>query len=271
MIENANVAFVGSGTMGEAMTRVTLAKGLLTTQQIIASDVRPDRLEALAARYGIRVTTDNATAVHDADVVVLSVKPQVLPTVLVELKGKVQPTAVVLSIVAGARLATLVEGLGHGAVVRSMPNTPAQIGEGMTVWTASVEVSPGQKEIAQSIWGALGREIYVGDEKYIDMATAISGSGPAYVFLLIEALIDAAVHIGWPEETAGELVLQTVLGSTRLIQATGKHPTELRKMVTSPGGTTAEGVHELEEGGVRALLARAVVAAHERAKVLGGE
>jgi pyrroline-5-carboxylate reductase len=151
-----------------------------------------------------------------------------------------------------------------------MPNTPAQIGEGMSVWTASTEVSQGQKEMARAILGALGKEIYVPDEKYLDMATAVSGSGPGYIFLIIEAIVDAAVHIGLPREMAEELVIQTVLGAARLAQETGKHPEELRDMVTSPGGTTAEGLRKLEEGELGALLARAVIAAYEKAKELGG-
>jgi len=269
MIENANVAFVGSGTMGEAMIRVTLAKGLLTPQQIIASDVRPDRLEALAARYGIRVTTDNATAVHDADVVVLSVKPQVLPTVLVELKGKVQPTAVVLSIVAGARLATLVEGLGHGAVFRSMPNTPAQIGEGMTVWTATEKTSEEQRARAEAVLQAMGQAIYVREEKQLDMATAVSGSGPGYVFLIMEAMVDAAVYLGFSRPVARQLVLQTVLGSVLFAVQSGVHLAELRNMVTSPGGATAEALYQMEKGSLRAVLCAAIQAAYQKSRLLG--
>jgi pyrroline-5-carboxylate reductase len=174
----------------------------------------------------------------------------------------------VLSIVAGAGLASLCQGLGYNCVIRAMPNMPAQIGQGMTVWTATAEVGSKQKEMAQSIVGALGEEIYVADEKYLDMATALSGSGPAYVFLFIEALIDAGVHIGLSRDIAQKLAVQTVLGSTRVVHETNRHPAELRDMVTSPGGTTTEALFQLEKGGLRSLLLEAVVAAYDKAKNL---
>ncbi|TET38335.1 MAG: pyrroline-5-carboxylate reductase [Dehalococcoidia bacterium] len=265
------IAFIGGGVMGEAMIRGILSKGLATPEEIIANDISGPRRSTLAENYRIRTTEDYGIAVKGANIIVIAVKPQNLSELMPELKDRFVRGHLVLSIVAGASLVTIANGLGHKSVVRAMPNTPAQIGEGMSVWTASSEVSESQKEVAKSILGALGKEIYVSDEKYIDMATAISGSGPAYIFLVIEALIDAAVHIGWPRETAGELVLQTVLGATRLAQETGKHPVELRNMVTSPGGTTVEGLLQLEEGGLRALLAHAVIAAYEKAKILERE
>jgi len=150
-----------------------------------------------------------------------------------------------------------------------MPNMPAQVGEGMTVWTATAEVNQKQKDMAQSILAAMGKEIFVSSEKYIDMATALSGSGPAYVFLIIEALVDAGVHIGMPRDMAEKLVIQTVLGSTRALEVMGKHPAELKNMVTSPGGTTSEGLLQLETGGLRSLLLKAVIAAYNKSKALG--
>ncbi len=231
------IAFIGGGVMGEAMIKGILGQGVARPQDITASDIDPERLSALSQGYGINTSANNRQAMAGSEVVVLAIKPQNLNEVLEGIKGPAKEQ-LILSIVAGASIATIAKGLGHNLVVRAMPNTPAQIGEGITVWTASDEVSPGQKEMAQSILGALGKEIYVSDEKYLDIATAVSGSGPAYIFLVIEALVDAAVHIGWPRETAGELVLETVLGAARLAQATGKQPAELRKMVTSPGGTT---------------------------------
>lgn len=263
------IAFIGGGVMGEAMIRGILGKGLARPQDIIASDISPERLSALGQGYGIRTSASNRQATEGSEVVVLAIKPQNLEEVMRDIRGLAQEQ-LILSIVAGARIATMAQGLGHGSVVRAMPNTAAQIGEGITIWTANDEVSQGQREMAQSIWGALGREIYVSDERYIDMATAVSGSGPAYIFLVMEALIDAGVYIGWPRETAEELVLHTVLGAARLVQVMGKHPTELKNMVTSPGGTTAEGLLQLEEGGLRALLTHAVIAAYEKAKILGG-
>lgn len=263
------LAFIGGGVMGEAMIKGILGKGLAAPGDIVADDISTERRESLAQGYGIAITDDHGIAVKGADVIVLAIKPQNLPDLMPGLRSKFTGGQLILSIIAGARIATIKEGLGHELVVRAMPNTPAQIGEGITVWTASGEVGQSQRETARSILGALGREIYVADESYLDMATAVSGSGPGYIFLIIEALIDAAVGLGLSPDTARELVLETVVGAGRLAQATGKGPAELRDMVTSPGGTTAAGLLQLEEGGLRELLARAVIAAHERAKTLG--
>jgi len=264
------IAFIGGGVMGEAMIRGILNKGLTTPQDIIVNDVSAPRLASLKDEYKVAVTHDHGIAVKGSNIVVIAVKPQNLAQLMPELEGRFARGQLVLSIVAGASIANIASGLGHRSVVRVMPNTPAQIGEGMSVWTTSSEVSPRQKEMARSILGALGKEMYVPDERYLDMTTAVSGSGPGYIFLIIEALVDAAVHIGMPREMAEELVVQTVLGAARLAQETGKRPKELRDMVTSPGGTTAQGLLKLEEGDLGALLARAVIAAYEKAKELGG-
>ena len=263
-------AFIGGGTMAEAMLKGVLARGVAEPQAIAVSDIRRERLAALAQTYGVRTSDDNRRVLEGSEVVVLAVKPQNLEAVLGELKGAATPEQLVLSIVAGAKVATIVGGLTHQAVVRAMPNTPAQIGEGMTVWTASDAVSHGQKEAARAILEALGGQVYVPSEDLVDMATAISGSGPAYFFLMMEALVDAAVGVGVPSAMAEELVLHTALGAARLATESGKHPSELREMVTSPGGTTEKALACFEEGGFRPLVARAVVAAYERAKELGG-
>jgi pyrroline-5-carboxylate reductase len=186
-----------------------------------------------------------------------------------KLGGRLGSDQVVLSIIAGARIDTLSQGLKHGAVARAMPNTPAQIGEGMTVWTATPEVTAEQKGLVGAILGAMGAEIYVDDENYIDMATAVSGSGPAYFFLMVESLIEAAVAIGLSRDVAGRLVVQTMLGSGRLIQQSGVEPAELRRRVTSPGGTTARAIEQLEKGQFAELVKRAVQAAYDRARELG--
>lgn len=262
------LAFIGGGVMGEAIIRGILDKGLTPPQSIIASDISAERRTWLSEKYGVATTSDNGLAVSKAEVILLAIKPQTLEGVMRDLGGLFLPTQLVLSIVAGANLTTLAQGLNHRVVVRVMPNTPAQIGEGISVWTTTAEVNKEQKEIARSILTALGKEIFVAEEKFIDMATALSGSGPAYIFLILEAFIDAGVHLGLSREVAKELVLQTVLGSTRLAQLSGKHPAELRNQVTSPGGTTVEGLLELERGGLRALLAGAVIAAYEKATLL---
>jgi len=200
---------------------------------------------------------------------VLAIKPQNLPEVMTSLKGSLAPGQLVLSIIAGAGLGTLCEGLGHASVVRAMPNTPARIGEGMTVWTATPGVTAQQREWTGAILGAMGQVIEVDDDDRVDMATAVSGSGPAYVFLFIEALVDAAVQIGLSRDTAQEIVLTTVLGAGHLLKESGQEPADLRHMVTSPGGTTAAALSRLEEGGFSDLVRAAVDAAYRRAKELG--
>jgi pyrroline-5-carboxylate reductase len=203
-------------------------------------------------------------------VVVLSVKPQRLSEVMKGLKG-IRPDALVLSIIAGASIKKIGTGLKHKAVVRSMPNTPGQIGEGITVWTSSKEVTEGQQEMARAILGALGEEVFVEDESYLDMATALSGSGPAYVFLFTEALIDAGVHMGFPRRIAEQLVLQTIKGSASYYHHAERHPATLRNQVTSPGGTSAEALYYLEKAGFRTAISRAVWAAYQRSLELGKE
>ena len=255
--------------MGEAILAAVLDKHLTTVQSIIVSDVSLERREYLAKQYGVSVISDNRQAIARADVVVLAVKPQNLAEVMSRLKGTFIPEQLVLSIIAGARLDTISQGLGHRAIIRAMPNTPAQIGKGMTVWTTTNDVTAQQKEWASSILGAMGHEIVVDNEDQIDMATAVSGSGPAYLFLFVEALVDAAVKLGLSLDMAQELVITTILGSGQLIEESDREPAELRRMVTSPGGTTAEALNELEKGNFTDLIARAVRAAYERAKQLG--
>jgi len=263
------IAFIGGGNMGEAMLSAILAKKLSQPQSILVSDISQPRRQYLEQKYGVAVTGDNRLATKRADVVVLAIKPQNLAGVMAELNGQLKPAQLVLSIVAGARIDTLCRGLDHNYVVRAMPNTPAQIGEGITVWATTAEVTEQQKGWVGSILGAMGKEIYVDDEKYLDMATAVSGSGPAYVFLFVEALVDAARHIGLPRDMAQELVLETLLGSGHFLQKSGKQPLELRRMVTSPGGTTAEALLQLEKGKFTELVRQAVEAAYNKAQRLG--
>jgi pyrroline-5-carboxylate reductase len=259
------IAFIGGGAMGEAMVKCLLIKKVAAPQDIVVSDVSPVRRELLSKEYGVGTLSDNRGAVANADLIILAVKPQNLVQIMEEIKG-LAIEQLVLSIVAGATLSSLCQGLNHSSVIRAMPNMPAQIGEGMTIWTATAETEQRQKKLAQTILGALGKEIYVADEKYLGMATALSGSGPAYVFLFIEALVDAGVHIGLPRDTAQELVIQTILGSTRTVEKTGKHPADLRNLVTSPGGTTTEALLQLEKGRFRSLILEAVAAAYKKVK-----
>jgi pyrroline-5-carboxylate reductase len=268
-LNDLTLSFIGSGVMAEAMISGILNNRLTAPDHIVASDPRQERVQELAGRYGVKPTTANREAVQAAEIVVLSVKPQVLPTVLQELHGVVKPHGLVLSIVAGARIGVMAAGLDHQAIVRAMPNTPAQIGEGMSVWTATAAVSGDQRRQGQSILQALGEEIYLEDENYLDMATALSGTGPAYVFLFMEAMIDAGVHLGFSRRIAQQLVLQTVRGSVDFARQSVAHPAELRNMVTSPGGTSAEALYQLEKGGFRTVLSRAIWAAYQKSQYLG--
>ena len=269
MLKN-KIAFIGPGVMAEAMIAGLLNKKLAKPENITAAGPRQERGSELSKKYGIKSTRDNSSAVSQADVVVLSVKPQRLSEVMKGLKG-IRPDALVLSIIAGASIKKIGAGLKHKAVVRSMPNTPGQIGEGITVWTSSKEVTKEQQEMARAIIGALGEEVFVEDESYLDMATALSGSGPAYVFLFTEALIDAGVHMGFPRRIAEQLVLQTIKGSASFYEAAGRHPATLRNQVTSPGGTSAEALYYLEKAGFRTAISRAVWAAYQRSLELGKE
>ena len=265
---NKKIAFIGPGVMAEAVIAGLLRKKLAKPENIIASGPREERGAELQKKYGIQTTIDNASATSHADVVVLSVKPQRLSEVMKGIKG-IRSDALVLSIIAGASMKKI--GAGLRSVVRSMPNTPGQIGEGITVWTASKEVTDEQQEMARDILGALGEEVFVEDESYLDMATALSGTGPAYVFLFTEALIDAGVHMGFPRRIAEQLVLQTIKGSIAYYHNAERHPATLRNQVTSPGGTSAEALYYLEKAGFRTAISRAVWAAYQRSLELGKE
>ncbi len=269
ILHGAPIAFIGAGAMGEAMIGGLLRHKLVEPEAITAADLHPARLDEVKRLFGVRTTADNRAAVRKARIVVLSVKPQVLSTVCADLSSVLRPSTLVVSIVAGARISSMAAGLNHEAIVRTMPNTPAQIGEGMTVWTATDAVSEKQREQAGAILGALGKQLFVRDESFLDKATAVSGSGPAYVFMLMEALIDAAVHLGWSRNDAKDMVIQTVRGSAMFAERSPVHPAEMRNMVTSPGGTTADAIYQLDKGGFRTVLSKAVMAAHQRSVALG--
>jgi pyrroline-5-carboxylate reductase len=264
------LAFIGGGVMGEAIISALLDKGVAQPADITVCDIVARRRRHLERTHSIKAVDSSVAAIKGSDIVILAVKPQEFSTAAKGIGRRLKADQTVLSIMAGISTATIRDTLGHEAIVRAMPNTPAQIGEAMTVWTATEAVSPQSRRSVREILGALGQEIYAEDEKYIDMATAVSGSGPAFVFLVMEALIDAAVHIGMRREIATPIVIQTLLGSARYAQASGKHLADLRNMVTSPGGTTAEGLLALEEAGIRAAFAEAIMAAYQKARQLGG-
>jgi pyrroline-5-carboxylate reductase len=273
-LSNTKIAFIGCGVMAEAMIAGVLRKNLLGSEQITATHPRENRRKELSDKYGIRVFADNAEAVkkirNEKDsVVALCVKPQRLSGVLHELDGIVSPDQIVLSIIAGGRVETIAAALENKKIVRAMPNTPSQIGAGITAWTCSEEVTESERERIKSLLTALGKEIYVPSENMIDMATSLSATGPTYIFMVMEALTDAGVHLGFSRETSKELVQETMLGAVLFAMESHKHPAELRNMVTSPGGTSAEAIYQMEKGGLRTVLSKAVFAAYQRAVALG--
>ena len=268
-LSSATIATVGSGVMAEAMIAGLLRGELVSPQQVVASHPRAERREALEREYGIRTVEENVEAVRGADVILLGIKPQMLDRVGREIGPHLRRGQLVLSVLAGATTTALTGILGHDQVVRSMPNTPARLGKGMTVWYATPATTATQREQAATLLRALGHELEVDDEKMVAMATAVSGTGPTYVFLVMEALIDAAVHLGFPRHLAHDLVIETLEGSTLFAKQSGMHPAELRNMVTSPGGTSAAALHELERGRLRTVLSEAVWAAYRRSEELG--
>jgi pyrroline-5-carboxylate reductase len=264
------IGLLGGGAMGEAIIAAVIAgdSPVAAAQDIRVFDVVVPRVRQLASMYGVQPAESPADLVGETDFVLLSVKPQDFETAVAPIAGKLG-SATALSIMAGVTLTRLSRALQSDNIVRAMPNTPAQIGQGMTGWTATPAVGDSAREGARRIFASMGKEAYVPDEKYIDMVTGLSGSGPAYVFLFIEALTDAGVHIGLPRDIASTMALQTVIGSALYAEKTGKHPADLRNQVTSPGGTTAEGLRALEQGNLRAGVLEAVIAAFEKSKALG--
>jgi pyrroline-5-carboxylate reductase len=270
MLKDTKICFIGSGAMATAMIAGLTKQELIKPENTIAADPYPGQLEKLAQRYNVRTTQNNLEAVKDTDIMVLSIKPQSLSEVTAELQGYVPARALVLSIIAGATITKISQKLHHYRVVRVMPNTPARVGKGMSVWTATSEVSDKQRRQTQAILAALGEEIYVEHEDELDMATALSGTGPAYVFLFMEAMIDAGVHMGFSRRVAQQLVYQTIEGSVAFARESQRHPVDLRNMVTSPGGTSAEAIYQMEKGGFRTVLSKAIWAAYQKSRYLGG-
>ncbi|CAH0515677.1 unnamed protein product [Peronospora belbahrii] len=262
-------AVIGGGNMAEAMITGVLNEGLLPNSKVVVSDPNPV-IRTKYEKYHIETHTRNSLAVKDADVILVAVKPQVVTDVLEAIKTSMNPDALVVSVVAGQSIKQLQTVLGPTShIIRTMPNTPAMIGEGTTVWAQSAEVTSLQHELTKQILGSFGVEVFVDDENALDMATALSGSGPAYFFLVAEAMIDTGVHMGFSRPVATKLVQQTMLGSALYMQAENVHPVELRNKITSPGGTTAAGLYRAEKNGFRAVIADSIWAAYERCLELG--
>jgi len=269
-LRDETLAFIGCGTMGEAMVKGLLREDLVHPRQIVASHPRAERCLELENRYGVNVTDANSEAATEATFVVIAVKPQFLAEVVADLDGVLRKDATVVSVVAGATMARLGSDFGVGRVVRVMPNTPAQIGRGISVWTATGAVDETGRKKVRVILSALGAEEYVVHEPELDMATALSGTGPAYVFMFMEALVDAGVHMGFSRRVAEKLVFETVLGAAEFAKGEPDHLAKLRNQVTSPGGTSAAAQYQLERGRLRTVLSDAVWAAYRRCQQLGG-
>lgn len=259
-----NVVIVGGGVMGEAILEAALEAGVFLPGDVTVIEKVESRRDQLLRDHAVAVTS-GYEAMAEADLVLLSVKPQEMSTI----QGALKPDSLLVSIMAGISIAGIAQEFGHTRVVRVMPNTPAAVRAGMSVWTATATVDAEQRKMTRALLAAIGTEIYVDDEKKIDMATAVNGSGPAYVFLFMEALIEGAVAVGLPRAIAEEMVVQTLYGSALYARDSPRSPGELRAMVTSPAGTTAAGLLELEKGALRASVIECVRAAHRRAIELG--
>jgi pyrroline-5-carboxylate reductase len=263
------LGFIGGGNMAAALVKGLLHSKVVPPSGIIVSDVKEDRLTALHSTHGVKTTTDNRALVREADVIVLSVKPQVIDKVLEAIGKDIKPTQLVVSVAAGVPVAAIEGRLPDGArVVRTMPNTPATVDAGATAIAAGTHATEDDLKVAHALFAAVGRVVTL-DETLLDAVTGLSGSGPAYVMLMIEALADGGVKVGLHRDTALLLAAQTVYGSAKLLLETGEHPGRLKDMVTSPGGTAIAGLHTLESGGLRRTLIDAVEAATARAAVLG--
>src|SRR5580765_3318467 len=273
-LKDLHLAFIGCGVMGESMIAGLLNNKLVDPVNVAASHPREARRNELAEKYGIAVFESNAEAAktvagHDNSAVLICVKPQRLARVLTDLTGVLHLDQLVLSIVAGATIEHLAGSLGIAKVVRAMPNTPSQIGAGITAWTCTNAVGETERGHVRDMLSALGKELFVETENMIDMATSLSATGPTYIFMVMEALTDAGVHLGFSRDMAKELVQETMLGSVKFAIESHKHPAELRNMVTSPGGTSAEAIYQMEKGTLRTVLSKAVYAAYKRAVELG--
>jgi len=268
-IKALQIAVVGGGMMGEAML-VGLLRSGVAPQHVRVADPNPDRLEILQANYKVATAASNADAVFEADVVLLAVKPNVVVSVLADLADSLRDNTLVISIAAGVTLAALESAVdANTPVIRLMPNTPARVGEGMTAVSKGRHVGETHLGIACAVADAVGKSVVV-DERLLDAVTAVSGSGPAYIFLVAEAMIDAGVQLGLTRDVATKLTTQTLLGSAQMLAQGASHPAVLRNQVTSPGGTTAAALAELEAHGVRTAFAQAMAACARRSVELGG-
>lgn len=259
-----NISFIGTGIMASSIIKCITEKGLYRKEEITGSGSRLKSLEEVKKRFGINITQKNTDAAKFGNIIILSIKPQVFQAIAKEIKDSINDNQMIVSIMAGVDIETLQRELLHKKIVRAMPNTPAQISEGMTVWTSTKEIKENEKDEVKKIFSSMGKELYFEEEQYVDMATALTGTGPAYVFLFLEAMIASGVHLGFSRRDARELVYQTTLGSVLFAINSEKHTSELRDMVTSPGGTSADALYEMEKGSFRTIIEKAVYSAFKR-------
>jgi len=269
VLDDERIAVIGCGTMGEAIVKGLLRNDLIGAEKLAISHPRPERRAELVERYGVGAHADNGEAARRRSLIVLAVKPQFLDDVVGNLAGNIDEGATVVTIVAGLRMDVAARRFSTPKVVRAMPNTPAQLGMGITVWTARSDVDAAERAKVRSFLSALGEEEFVTHENELDMATALSGTGPAYAFMFMEAMVDAGVHMGLSRRVAFRLVIETLRGSVEYASRTPDHLAKLRNQVTSPGGTTADACYELEKGRLRTVVSDAIWAAFRRCKQLG--
>ncbi len=265
-------AFIGAGNMAEAMVRGLLASGGFKKKDITLSDIDPERLSCLSSQYGVATTPDNGEAVKKSDIVIFSVKPQVIPAVCTEVRNVATKDKLYISIAAGVKHSSIKKLVGRDIkLARVMPNAPSLVLEGSSCVYFGEGFSVEEEYLVLAILGSLGKAFRVDSEGVMDAVTALSGSGPAFASIFIEALCDGAVKMGLSRKLATDLAVQTVLGTSKMVQESAKHPAEIKDMVTSPGGTTASGIHSLEQGGFRAAVISAVESAARRSAELSGE
>lgn len=267
-MENYNIGFVGGGAMAEALLSGILQKNLVKCSSIFVSEIVAERRQYLSDKYNINVYETAQDLVAKVNILFLTVKPQVVANVLSELQPIVKKDTLIVSVVAGLKIDKIEAAFKENAVVRVMPNTPVAVGEGMTALALGTNAQATDGEIAQKIFNAVGKTVLLG-ESSMDAVTGLSGSGPGYAFVIIDALADAGVKVGLTRKDAITLAAQTLLGSAKMVLETGEHPAKLRDMVTSPAGTTIAGIHVLEQAGLRAALIDAVEVATLRSKNMG--
>ena len=269
MEDSSRLGVIGGGNMGSALVSRLISEGVFKADDVRVADIVTDRLTELSEKYGVTAASGNADAVAEANTVILAIKPQVILSVLQDISSNMKSDALVISIVPGWPVDVLSAHLGVTSIVRAIPNTPSIIGQGTVVWTASENTSDAQRRMAEDVFSVLGKSFWVSDEKFLDMTVAISGSGPSYFYYISEALVDAAVHLGWPRELSEEIILRMLKGSASYALESGKHLSRLRNEVTSQGGTSAAAIYEFDKAGLRATMSKAVLAAYSRAVALG--